>query len=133
MNDTLRPSMRLLSDSLRTRIVQEAREALDALGVYIANDAVVGLLVQQNTHLRTDGRVRIGGALIDQALASAPAQFSLHGRDGELRAPLGAGRACFTPGSSVIHVLDSQTGENPIPTTPNYTAMASAVQVREAT
>ena len=120
MTATLRPQMRLLDDALIGRIVGEARDLLVTLGVSIANDDVIALLLEHGAWQGDDGRIRMDADLIDRALATAPTTIALHDRDGALRATLGSGRTYFTPGSSAIHVLDSTTGEIRLPTTPDY-------------
>ena len=128
----IRPTVRFLSPALVERIVSEARDVLAQVGVSVYHDEVRELLVGAGARIESDGRVRLGGAMIDRAVEAAPASFELHGRDGELTADLGEDRVHFTPGSAAINVLDFETGQIRRPTTADYVRYTRLVEKLDA-
>lgn len=120
----VRPTVRFLSEPLIERIVSEAYAVLGDVGVEVAHPEIAELLLSAGATRDEAGRVRIGASLIDAARKSAPASFTLHGRDGKVRADLGGDRVHFTPGSAAIHILDAETGQIRDPVTADYVRYA---------
>jgi trimethylamine--corrinoid protein Co-methyltransferase len=124
----MRPTLRLLDDALKERIVAEARDVLDRLGVEVHNDQVLALLgdhgaaVDQKTR-----RVRLGAAVLDRALISAPRSFRLFDVRGQETHDFSGDNVYFTPGSAAIHVLDNATGKIRKPTTGDYVRYVKVV------
>jgi trimethylamine--corrinoid protein Co-methyltransferase len=117
----MRPTLRLLDDDLVRRIVAEARDLLDVLGLEIHNAAVQEMLLAAGARADApDGRVRIGSTLVDRALASAPRTFRLHDVHGRETHHFGSGTVSFTPGSTAITILDGETGAIRAPHTADY-------------
>ncbi len=124
----MRPTLRLLDDALIQRILGEARDLLDSLGVEVHNGGVLDLLGAHGARVdRATSRACIGAALVDRALASAPREFRLHDVRGRETHHFGAGNVYFTPGSAAIHVLDSTTGRIRPPDTDDYVRYAKVV------
>ena len=123
-----RPTVRFLTDPLIERIVAESRDVLREVGVEIHNDQAVDLLLSAGATKDGSGRILIGGGLIDRALKSAPGSFTLHDRDGKVRADLGGSRVHFTPGSAAINILDGATGEIRPPLTRDYIRYARLME-----
>jgi len=124
----MRPSVRFLDDDLITRIVSEARDLLATLGVEVHNPAVTTLLADRGAEVVAGpGRVRIGGGMVDRALAEAPRSFKLYDALGNQTHDFSHNNVYFTPGSAAIRVLDSATGEIREPATPDYVRYAKLV------
>lgn len=124
----MRPTLRLLDQPLVQRIVDEARDLLDHLGIEIHNPTVLELLAGHGARVdRGASRAWLGPALLDRALASAPREFRLHDALGCETHHFGAGKVHFTPGSAAIHVLDGRTGAIREPTTEDYVRYAKLV------
>lgn len=106
----MRPGLRILETSLVERIVDEALSVLEKSGVLIEDAharerlAGVGLPADPATQ-----RVHMSRALVEAALASAPAAVQLHDRDGSPYARLEGDRTHFVPASSALRVLDRRT------------------------
>jgi trimethylamine--corrinoid protein Co-methyltransferase len=66
-------------------------------------------------------RVLFPRAMVEQAIASAPASFWLHDRDGNPHSDIGGDRVHFVPGSSGLRVLDHRTGETRHANTADFT------------
>jgi trimethylamine--corrinoid protein Co-methyltransferase len=126
--EVVRPILRLLDSALLERILSEARDLLDTLGVEIHNPGVLGLLAEHGAHVdRGASRARLDGPLVDRALAAAPREFRLHDVHGRETHHLGGGRVHFTPGSAAIHVLDPVTGAIRPPDTADYVRYVKVV------
>jgi trimethylamine--corrinoid protein Co-methyltransferase len=117
----MRPTLRLLEDELIQKIIAEARELLWKLGVEIHNREVVSLLSDHGATVDAEKRnVHIPGGLIDKALATVPRSFKLFDVLGNETHDLRGDNVYFTPGSTALNVLDSETGELRQPTTADY-------------
>lgn len=115
LDETLRPTLRLLTTAQVERIVDQAFEVLATVGVRIADPAVRRLLADAGQRL--DGeRVFLAADALRGALASAPPRVVLYDRGGEVAAELGGSGTAFTPGSSVLHILDRETRRRRPPT-----------------
>jgi trimethylamine--corrinoid protein Co-methyltransferase len=125
----LRPAVRFLSETLCDRILDEAREVLREVGVEVGDPEVIDLLLSGGaTKDPSSGRVHIGADLVDRSVESAPGAFTLHDRDGAVRADLGGMRIHFTPGSAAITVLDESSGDVRPPVTRDYVRYARLVE-----
>jgi len=121
----VRPLLRLLSDELVERILDEARGILQNLGVEIHNEKAVSLLGDHGADVdRPKGRVRLPGDLVDRALATVPSGFALYDSTGEQTHDLSGNRVYFTPGSSAINILDLESGVMRRPVTADYVRYA---------
>ena len=125
----LRPSVTFLTDSLANNILDESRNLLKTIGLEIASEEVVELLLASGaTKDKTSGRILLPEALIDSSLASAPSSFCLYDRNGKKCADLGGDKVHFTPGSAAINILDHQTGKIRRPLTADYVRYAKLVE-----
>ena len=124
----MRPKLRLLDDALVEKIVDEARGLLGTLGVEVHNPAVLALLGDHGAGVDTAAqRATLPGALLDEALASAPASFRLFDLTGKETHDFSGDRVHFTPGSAAINLLDDATGEIRKPNTADYVRYAKLV------
>ncbi len=119
----MRPSIQLLEATLRDRIIAEAREVLATLGVEVQAPEALRLLGDHGAAVDlASRRARLPAALVDRALASAPASFRLFDANGVETHDLGGDRVYFTPGSSALSVLVD--GAVRPPTTADYVRYA---------
>ncbi len=117
----MRPTFRLLKTELIEKILSEARDILSKLGVEIHNEGVLGLLADHGAEVDRGKRIaRIGGGLIDKALATVPSSFKLFDVLGDQTHDFAGDNVYFTPGSAAINILDSGTGEMRRPDTADY-------------
>jgi trimethylamine--corrinoid protein Co-methyltransferase len=105
----LSPQFRVLSDEQCEQLFQAALECLQHVGMKIFNPEGRKLLSAAGAAV--DGElVRLPPALVRQALATAPAAFSVWQRDGsQVRVALD--RVAFGPGPTCTYFVDPQTGE----------------------
>jgi trimethylamine--corrinoid protein Co-methyltransferase len=107
----LRPTLRLLSPDLVGRILDEAYHLLLDPGIRVQEAEARDLLAQAGA--RVDGEiVRLPTAIVEGALATVPARFTLFDRSGAPAVSYGTGVVQFDPGSSGVNVLDPSTGDH---------------------
>jgi trimethylamine--corrinoid protein Co-methyltransferase len=109
----MRPSIRLLSEELVDRILGEAFQLLEQVGVKVLVREAQQLLASAGATVDT-GRdvVHIPEKLARQALAAAPREFDLFNLAGEATVHYGGDIVQFDPGSSGVNVLDPLTLEH---------------------
>lgn len=121
----MRPTLRLLEDSLIERIIAEARDVLCRLGVEIHNQPILSMLADHGADVNMAQRhARLTEEIIDKALRSVPGSFKLYNVLGEETHNFSDSNVYFTPGSSAINILDSRTSEIRKPTTADYVRYA---------
>jgi len=124
IHDADAPSFRVLSDLQRQRIHEAAAGLLADPGVRITTREARTLLLDGGATLHGEEVVRIPASLVENALASAPRTFALHGRDGSPRAFLGEGRAYFGTGVTALAYEDPATGKVDDFTLEDFAALA---------
>lgn len=121
----MRPRVRFLTDELIEKIVAEARDLLESLGVEIHNPDVLELLAGHGAGIdRETSRARIPGELTDRSLDAAPRGLVLYDSSGAEAVELSSDRVNFTPGSAAIHILDPGSEEMRRPVTADYVRYA---------
>ena len=124
----MRPQLRFLSDELIQQIVGEARDLLAELGMEVNNQPLCEILADHGARVDpTTRRVHFPGALIDKALATAPAAFQLYDVLGNQTHDFAGDNIHFTPGSAAINILDHATGQLRKPQTADYIAYVKLV------
>lgn len=108
----MRPTLQVISTELIVRILDEARHILATVGIEVRGHLLQRRLQEHGLPLdHTGERVLFPPEIVDQALASAPSQFTLYNRSGQPHATIGGDHVHFTPGSSGLRILDHRTGE----------------------
>jgi trimethylamine--corrinoid protein Co-methyltransferase len=108
----MRPTIRVLSDELIGRIVDEAKRVLAETGMEIRGAEMRRRLVEAGLPMNAAGdRVLFPRDVVERAIATAPSSFRLFDREGDEHADLGGDRVHFVPGSSGLKWLDHRTGE----------------------
>lgn len=123
----LRPKLRLLTDELVGRIVDEARTVLGSLGVEIHNPELVRLLGEHGAKVDAGGRVLLPPDLLDRCLTAAPRTFRLYDALGNETHDFSGDNVYFTPGSAALNILDAETGKMRRPKTADYVEYAKLV------
>jgi trimethylamine--corrinoid protein Co-methyltransferase len=108
----MRPHLRVLSDDLIGQILDEAKRVLAETGMEIRGAGMKRRLLAAGLPANASGeRVLFPRDVVEAAIASAPASFTLYDRDGNPHADIGGDRVHFVPGSSGLKWLDHHTGE----------------------
>ena len=116
----MRPTLTVADPALLDRIIDEARTLLATVGMEIRGPALRRRLLDAGLPATAEGRILFPAAVIDRALATAPATFTLFDRDGAPHATIGGDHVHFTPGSSGLHVQDHRTGHTRGATTADF-------------
>lgn len=107
----IRPFIKLLSDELIERIVNEALEVLMKVGVFIEHEGVLSMLCDAGAKVeKATKRAFIGEDLVWKCLKSAPSRIAIYGRDGDISLELCGIEVYFTPGSAALNILDTKVG-----------------------
>ena len=125
----MRPSVRVLSDELVGRIVDEALALLREPGVRVHNEEALGLLAEAGAEVdRSNLVVRIPERIVREALASTPRAFDLYTLDGRPAVHYGGDQVQFDPGSAALSILDPATGEERVPRTADFVRLVKLVE-----
>jgi trimethylamine---corrinoid protein Co-methyltransferase len=107
------PLLKLMSDEMVDRVLAEAFDLLDTVGVEVQDAEAQRLLGDCGARFEKDRhRMRLPGALVRKSLATVPHAFDLVAADGSPAVHYGEDRVHFDPGSSAVHVLDGTTHEH---------------------
>jgi trimethylamine--corrinoid protein Co-methyltransferase len=107
----MQPKLELLTPDIVVRILDEAYQLMQNPGIKVQSAAARELLVDAGATVDGDV-VNIPERVIRKALDSTPEEFYLHDRDGHPKIHYGADSVHFDPGSSGVHILDSETLEH---------------------
>jgi trimethylamine--corrinoid protein Co-methyltransferase len=102
--------MKLLSDDLIRKILDEAYKLLETKGVAMEHDALPEQLAGAGCIIDSDTkRIRMPREIVEAAVKSAPSRIELWNMDGSSCCDLSGDNVHFTPGSSAIKMLDEKT------------------------
>ncbi|MHA1220735.1 MAG: trimethylamine methyltransferase family protein [Candidatus Heimdallarchaeota archaeon] len=108
----MRPTISVLDEEIKEKVVVEALEILEELGVFVENKEALELLQQTGIEIDLEkGKVKLPSDMVTKAIESAPSSFKLYDRNGQESAVLGGDNICFDPGSAALNVLDRKTND----------------------
>jgi trimethylamine--corrinoid protein Co-methyltransferase len=117
----MQPKIKFLEVELIKKIIAEAAEILEKLGVEIHNKTILSRLSDYGCRVDFDKqRAFINNDLIAKSLRSAPKSFKLYDSLGQEAISFEADNVYFTPGSSAINILDGKTDSLRRPDTADY-------------
>ena len=117
----MRPTLRVLEESLIDQIIDQAFAVLEQSGVLIEDPHALERLkkVGMNADPATN-RVLYPRELVEKALGDAPSSLTLHDRDGNPARVLEKDNVHFVPASSALRVFDRKTQKVRNPKTPDF-------------
>ncbi|MFN3953740.1 MAG: trimethylamine methyltransferase family protein [Pararhodobacter sp.] len=101
---------RPLTDASVQRIHLAALDALEQIGLANAPASGVEILTKAGALLGDDGRIRFPRALVEDMLAKAARDITLHARDPRFDLHLSGSRVHFGTAGAAVHVVDLETG-----------------------
>ncbi|MBN1330210.1 MAG: trimethylamine methyltransferase family protein [Candidatus Heimdallarchaeota archaeon] len=108
----MRPTINILDNELKEKVVLEAMEILEEIGIFVENKEALEILQQTGINIdHIKRKVKIPTDMVKRALKSVPSVISLYNRDGQKTASVGGNEICFDPGSAALNVLDRETNE----------------------
>jgi len=118
MIDSPRPQFAILSESDIIRILDEALDVLEKVGLLIEHPTAMDRLLSAGATSKGNPlRVLIPRHIVKTCLKSAPSKIQLFDRDGNPAMDLSGFNVHFDPGSAAINVLDWHTDTIRKPTT----------------
>lgn len=128
----MRPTIAILDETLKKKVVTEAFEILDEIGIFVENKEAIDILNQAGIKTDVkDNRTKIPTDVIKKALDTAPKIITLYDRDGKEVTKLGENNICFDPGSAALNVLDPETNEIRLGVTKDYIEFTKVVEQLE--
>ena len=92
------------------RIHQAALDALEQIGLANAPDTGVEILTGAGAILGDDGRIRFPRALVEDMLAIACRDLTLHGRDPRFDLHLSGSNVHYGTAGAAVHIVEPETG-----------------------
>lgn len=113
-----RPLFQMIDDNKVKKILDEAYNVLEKVGVLIENDNALELLHGAGVRVMKDSRKAFfPRSLVEKCLATAPKSITMYDRYGEPAMKLQGDSIHFNPGSSALTVLDWKTQRQRTPIT----------------
>ena len=126
----MQPKLELLSQELVGRILDEAFQLLRSTGVKVQSSEAQKFLVQAGARVDEPNEIAyIPEAVIRQALETVPRQFFLYNRAGKPVVQYGGDAVHFDPGSSGVHILDSDTLEHRASLAPDLVRLVKVAEM----
>jgi trimethylamine--corrinoid protein Co-methyltransferase len=108
-----RPKLKSLEKEKIKKIVEEAIEVLEKVGVFVGNEKGLELLDGANAKVDKKeksagsiGKAYIKADLVEKCLNTAPSQIKVFDREGELALDLHGDNVHFDPGSAALKIYD---------------------------
>jgi trimethylamine--corrinoid protein Co-methyltransferase len=118
-----------LTDELIQEIVSEATGILCTLGIEIQNKTVLAMLSDCGCRIDMEkSHAVLTHEIIDKALKAAPESFELYDVAGKQTHDFSGHNVYFTPGSTALHILDSQARKMRKPVTVDYVNFVKVVE-----
>ena len=109
----MRPSLQILPEHILPQVVDEALQLLRSPGIKVGSLEALDLLHSSGAIVdRIEGVAQLPEELILRGLDSVPREFALFNSFGESAVQYAGDRVHFNPGSSGVHMLDSDTMEH---------------------
>ncbi len=107
MHPPLRPSLRLLSDTLADDIISEALDLLARIGLFVENEEGRDLLHAAGARVEASSKkAYLPHSLVQKALASAPHDIAMYDVSGTKSFVLENDTVHFDPGSAALKIFD---------------------------
>ncbi|MDU8943142.1 trimethylamine methyltransferase family protein [Ovoidimarina sediminis] len=100
-----------LSEEGMRRIHEAALDALEEVGLSQAPPSGVEAMTAAGAILGDDGRLRYPRALVEDMLAKAARNITLHGRDPKFDLDLSGNRVHYGTAGAAVHIVDAMTGD----------------------
>ncbi len=95
-----------LSDAEILKIHTAALDALEEIGLADAPPSGVKYMVDAGAILGDDGRLRFPRSVIEDAIANAPREITMHARDPEFDLHISGSRVYFGTAGAAVHMVD---------------------------
>ncbi len=114
----MRPELKILSESLMERIIEEAFLILERKGVTVENREAISLFEKVGAKVdKNSNKVFIHKKLVEECLQLAPSKITVYDRKGERSFLIGENHVHFDPGSAALNIFDYRTRSRRKPVT----------------
>jgi trimethylamine--corrinoid protein Co-methyltransferase len=125
----MRPTLKILSESLVDQIIAEGMTLLRDPGVRVHNEEARRLLAAAGADVDAGKLVaRIPEEIARQALSTTAHEFDLFTLDGRPAVHYGGDAVHFDPGSAALAILDPRTNRQRVPTTADFVRLVKLVE-----
>jgi trimethylamine--corrinoid protein Co-methyltransferase len=125
----MRPTLRMLSESLVEQVIAEGIALLGAPGVRVHNEEARSLRADAGAEVDAGALVaRIPESLVLKALETTAREFDLYTLDGRAVVHYGGDQVHFDPGSAALAILDPATGRQRTPVTADFVRLVKLVE-----
>jgi len=100
-----------LTDAAVERIHQAALDALETIGLSEAPHSGIEILTKAGAILGDDGRIRFPRSLVEDMLAVAARDVTLHGRDPKHDLILSGSRVHYGTAGAAVHIVDIENND----------------------
>lgn len=126
----MQPGLQLLSNELIERVLEEAFQLLVDPGIKVQSPEARYLLAESGATVNEANEVVfIPEAVARCGLETAPREFHLYNREGVPVIRYGGDTVHFDPGSSGVHILDPETLEHKLSTTPDLIKLIKVAEM----
>ncbi len=126
----MQPAIRLLSDDLVQRVLDEAFQLMLDPGIKVQSPQARQLLAEAGAAVDETAQVaRIPEAVVRRALDSVPKEFHLYNLAGEPTVRYGGDSVHFDPGSAGVNILDPDTLEHRPARTPDLVRLVKVTEM----
>ncbi|MCP2605276.1 trimethylamine methyltransferase family protein [Candidatus Aminicenantes bacterium AH-873-B07] len=110
MIKSIRPEIKLLSEELINKILDETYYILEKKGVFLENEEAIKLLYNSGAKIDfSSKRAFISPQLVEKALSSAPSEIIIYDSYEKNSYIIGGNNVHFNPGSTAITIFDHKT------------------------
>ncbi len=102
---------RPLTDANVERIHQAALDALETIGISQAPQSGIDVMTKAGAVLGDDGRLRFSRSLVEDMLAVAARDITLHGRDPKHDLLLSGSRVHYGTAGAAVHIVDIENND----------------------
>ena len=132
MIKSIRPTIKLLSEKLIDKILDEAYHLLEKKGVFAENEEALKLLSDAGAKIDLSSRrAYIPLQLIEKALSSAPSEICMYDSDEKNSYVIGGDNTHFDPGSAAVTIFDHKTQSQRKPITKDLIQFSRLTQKLE--
>jgi trimethylamine--corrinoid protein Co-methyltransferase len=126
----MQPGIRLLSDELVQRTLDEAFQLMQETGVKVQSQPARQLLAAAGARVdETNEIAHLPEVVVRQALATVPKEFHLYNLAGEPVVRYGGDAVHFDPGSAGVNILDPDTLEHRPAQTPDLVRLVKVAEM----
>jgi trimethylamine--corrinoid protein Co-methyltransferase len=113
-----RPKLEMLGPEEVKKIVEEAVQVLEKVGVFVENERGLELLDAANAVVdKKEKKAYIKAELVERCLKTAPSRIEVFDRDGEPALDLQGDNIHFDPGSAALRIYDMDLNQSRPPVT----------------